>query len=480
MASNADIRRLVLNDERLSTLILTFDHTLNIPQLQYALSLNGTVKEIVVYTDETFLPRFPMTEIRGLFEVLGGIPSLQRICFNSRSGFDGVISVQALIHVLGRASRLASFAVSDLKLEGTEQDWSQFAEQLQRSVYLKSFCIIECELSAPSAAAAAEGGAPAALMPPRGGVNGIGGSKTPLDPMVMVLSILPCMEKVYLHSTRTGGLGEISSQAVGALLLSASLKVLKIRDFDLGADTIKAMARMLQVNPVLKDLKVGTMVDFQMASAVAFATMLEHNSGLECLEVGLSKMISDECAATLAKSLKVNKGLKSFALIAEDSGGNGMMMTQKVSKPCKDAFVDMLRSNYVIENFVLFQRFPVKPEFKLFVTLNKLGRGRLLQAQETNLEQWIQALATVNDDLDALFYYMSINPDLCKLALQRMNAKTNALRPKKRQKIAAGLPAITNAAIANAAAIANLGVAAPAAGAPGAVTGPSGSGVYMW
>eukprot|EP00797_Seminavis_robusta_P004301 Sro127_g060870.2 (157) ;mRNA; r:68486-68956 len=156
------------------------------------------------------------------------------------------------------------------------------------------------------------------------------------------------------------------------------------------------------------------------------------------------------------------------------------MMTQKVSKPCKDAFVDMLRSNYVIENFVLFQRFPVKPEFKLFVTLNKLGRGRLLQAQETNLEQWIQALATVNDDLDALFYYMSINPDLCKLALQRMNAKTNALRPKKRQKIAAGLPAITNAAIANAAAIANLGVAAPAAGAPGAVTGPSGSGVYMW
>ena len=120
MASNADIRRLVLNDDRLSTLILTFDHTLNIPQLQYALSLNGTVKEIVVYTDETFLPRFPATEIRGLFEVLGGIPSLQRLCFNSRSGFDGVISVQALIYVLSRSTRLASFAVSDLKLEGSE------------------------------------------------------------------------------------------------------------------------------------------------------------------------------------------------------------------------------------------------------------------------------------------------------------------------------------------------------------------------
>ena len=453
MASNADIRRLVLNDERLSTLILTFDHTLNIPQLQYALSLNGTVKEIVVYTDETFLPRFNANEIRGLFEVLGAIPSLQRLCFNSRSGFDGVISVQSLIFVLSRTVRLASFAVSDLKLEGTEQDWSQFAEQLQRAVYLKSFCIIECELAVPAAPPAAEangaggaaaGAAAAAVAPPAlpfGNVSSnslsSGERNTPLDPMVMVLSILPSMEKVYLHSTRSGGLGEISSQAVGALLLSASLKVLKIRDFELGADTVKAMARMLQVNPVLKDLKVGTMIDFHSASASAFAAMLESNTGLECLEMGLSTMISDDCANTLARALKVNKGLKSFALTAEDSGSNGMMMTQKVSKSCNEAFTDMLRSNYVMENFVLFQRFPVKPEFKLFVTLNKLGRGRLLQSEETDLEQWIQALATVNDDLDALFYYVSINPDLCTLALQRMlNGGVDFdSRPNKKRKL---------------------------------------------
>lgn len=437
MASTADIRRLVLNDERLSTLILTFDHTLNIPQLQYALSLNGTVREIVVYTDETFLPRFPLTEIRGLFEVLGAIPSLQRLCFNSRSGFDGVISVQSLIYVLSRATRLASFAVSDLKLEGTDQDWAQFAEELQRAVYLRSFCIIECELSRPPVLEGA--GALAALV----AASSSDSPKFPLDPMVMVLSILPGMEKIYLHSTRSGGLGVISSQAVGALLLSGSLKVLKIRDFVLRADSIKAMARMLQVNPVLKDLKVGTMSDFKMASAVAFAAMLESNSSLECLEMGLSAMVDDDCASTLAKALKVNKGLKSFALTADDSDNtsNAVALTQKVSKTCKDSFVDMLRSNYVMENFVLFQRFPVKPEFKLFVTLNKLGRGRLLQNEETNMEQWVHALATVNDDLDALFYYVSINPDLCNFALEKMKEKrakadpASDERPNKRQKI---------------------------------------------
>lgn len=475
MASNADIRRLVLNDERLSTLILTFDHTLNIPQLQYAVSLNGTVKEIVVYTDETFLPRFNANEIRGLFEVLGGIPSLQRLCFNSRSGFDGVISVQSLIFVLSRATRLASFAVSDLKLEGTEQDWSQFAEQLQRAVYLKSFCIIECELAVPAAAPPAEGGPGAVAAAAAAAVarpvdlpfgSSSEGRNTPLDPMVMVLSILPSMEKVYLHSTRSGGLGEISSQAVGALLLSASLKVLKIRDFELGADTVKSMARMLQVNPVLRDLKVGTMIDFHSGSASAFASMLESNTGLECLEMGLSTMISDDCAKTLARALKVNKGLKSFALTAEDSGSNGMMMTQKVSKSCKGAFVDMLRSNYVMENFVLFQRFPVKPEFKLFVTLNKLGRGRLLKSEEADLEQWIQALATVNDDLDALFYYVSINPDLCTLSLERMmnGSKDLASRPNKKRKTS-----LTSNAIA--------GFASSASAA--AVTGPMG-GVSIW
>ena len=102
---------------------------------------------------------------------------------------------------------------------------------------------------------------------------------------------------------------------------------------------------------------------------------------------------------------------------------SGMMMTKTISKACEECFVDMLRSNYVMENFVLFQRFPVKPEFKLYVTLNKLGRGQLLQAEETNMEDWIQTLATVNDDLDALFYYVSINPDLCTFALQRMQKK---------------------------------------------------------
>ena len=81
------------------------------------------------------------------------------------------------------------------------------------------------------------------------------------------------------------------------------------------------------------------------------------------------------------------------------------------------------------------------PEFKLYVTLNKLGRGRLLQNEVTDMEQWVQALATVNDDLDALFYYVSINPDLCNFALGKMNEKKAKEksgpdeRPSKRQKV---------------------------------------------
>jgi len=223
------------------------------------------------------------------------------------------------------------------------------------------------------------------------------------------------------------------------------LKVLKIRDFVLGPDTVRSMARMLQVNPVLRDLKVGTMHDFKMTSASAFASMLEHNTSLECLEMGLSDMITDECAAILSRALKVNRGIKSFALTAGESG-NGGAVNQTVSKSCKESFVDTLRSNYVMENFVLFQRFPVKPEFKLFVTLNKLGRGKLLQNEETNPEQWVQALATVNDDLDALFYYVSINPDLCTLSLQRMNEKSEIAltrRPNKKRRTYGSAASVT-------------------------------------
>lgn len=412
MASTTDIRRLVLNDHKLSTLILTFDHTLNIPQLAYALSVNVCVKEVVVYIDETFMPRFPLHEIRSLLEILGAIPSLQRLCFNSRSGFDGVISIQALVFALTRATRLSSFAVSDLKLTGDEYDWSLFAEQLQRVVYMKSFCIIECELvmSRPDLERRSER------------ENALIRREYPLDPLLMVLSILPCMEKIYLHSTRSGGLGKISPQAAGALLLSRSLEVLKMRDFDIGLDTLQSMARMLQINRKVYDLKVGTTTQFDATAAKAIASMLEVNTTLTCLEMGLSKMISDECAQIVAKALKVNKGLKTFAMTEEKAEG-ATAPSQPVTAACKAAFVDTLRSNYVLENFVLFQRFPVKPEFKLFVTLNKLGRGRLLLNEEIDPEKWVQALEAVNDDIDAIFYYMSINPDLCSLALENMKER---------------------------------------------------------
>lgn len=384
MASVIDLDRVRRNDDRLSTLQLILSGAVDLQALKEVLRVNTKVSEVIIYVDESFLVELPVEETHDLFRTIGGMPNLQKLGFHSQSGSSGVLSIQALIAITSHATRMVHFGISDVALWGSQADFQLWATQLQTQLFLQSFCVCECELLEPS-------------------------KTCPLDPLLTVLSILPSLEALFLQAATPNALGQISPEAVGAIGMAPQLQDLRLGNFELKHPHMEQMAQVLPSNTVLTELKLDACHEFKLETAHAMARILKNNRRLKSLELGLTQMMKDDCAVALAKSLHYNTTLESFTL----SKGANARFRPTISKPCQAAFVEMLHQNYKLETLVLFQRFPVKKEFKLYLTLNKYGRGKLLMNHETEREDWIQAIHKVNDDLDSIFYYLSINPSLC-------------------------------------------------------------------
>lgn len=384
MASMIDLDRVRRNDDRLSTLQLILSGAVDLDALKEVLRVNTKVSEVIIYVDESFLVELPVEDTHDLFRTIGGMPNLQKLGFHSQSGSSGVLSIQALIAITSHATRMVHFGISDVALWGSQADFQLWATQLQTQLFLQSFCVCECELLEPS-------------------------KECPLDPLLTVLSILPSLEALFLQAATPNALGQVSPEAVGSIGMAPQLQDLRLGNFELKHKHMEQMAQVLPHNTVLTELKLDACHEFHVDTARSLAKILRHNRRLKSMELGFTQMMNDDCAVILAKSLHYNSNLESFTL----SRGAGARFRPTISKVCQAAFVEMLHQNYCLETLVLFQRFPVKKEFKLYLTLNKYGRGKLLMNHSTQKENWIQAIHKVNDDLDSIFYYVSINPALC-------------------------------------------------------------------
>jgi hypothetical protein len=409
MASVVDLDRVRRNDDRLSTLQLILSGAVDLPALKEVLRVNTKVSEVIIYVDETFLVELPVAEIHDLFQTIGGMPNLQKLGFHSQSGSSGVLSVQALIAITSRATRMVHFGISDVALWGSRAEFETWAKHLQTQLFLQSFCVCECELLEPS-------------------------KECPLDPLLTVLSILPSLEALFLQAATPDALGQVSPEAVGSIGLAPQLQDLRLGNFELLHNHMVQMAQVLKDKAVLTELKLDACHEFTVETAQAMALILKYNKKLKLLELGLAEMMKDECAVVVAKSLEYNTTLESFTLSRGASAG----FRPTISSRCQEAFVEMLHQNYTLETLVLFQRFPVKKEFKLFLTLNKYGRGKLLMSHDSTREKWIQAIEKVSDDLDSIFYYVSINPSICSNCDEVASAEISKDRTVRRS-LAAGM-----------------------------------------
>jgi len=385
MASLVDFDRVRRNDDRLTTLQLILSGPVDVEALKGVLRMNTKVAEVIIYVDETFLVQLPEEETQDLFRTIGGMPNLQKLGFHSQSGSSGVLSVHALVAITSQAARLVHFGLSDVCLWGTQDSFEQWATQLQTQLFLQSFCVCECELMEPS-------------------------NECPLDPVLVSLSILPSLEALFFQAATANALGRVSFRAVSAICAAPQLQDLRIGNFELGNRHIDQLSQVLPSNGVLSELKLDAGIEFLLETAHALAKILKYNNRLKSLELGLTSMISDECAVTVAESLRDNNALESFTL----SRGANARFRPFISKVCQDAFVEMLQHNFTLETLVLFQRFPVKEEFKLYLTLNKYGRKEFLRSHTMDRGDWIRTIYKVGDDLDSIFYYLSMNPGLCR------------------------------------------------------------------
>jgi hypothetical protein len=146
------------------------------------------------------------------------------------------------------------------------------------------------------------------------------------------------------------------------------------------------------------------------------------------------------CATTalvpLADALMDNRSLRTLTICwdlcpAATSWhwGNSIVSMLAFRRVLKD-------SNFCLEHMEIvmkdvhgvFGRYWADSELDFYLRLNRLGRSRLLQSPTTP-NDWITILSKCHDDVSSLFYFLSVNPQLC---YERLLPTLKAMSPQLR------------------------------------------------
>ncbi|CAB9505706.1 expressed unknown protein [Seminavis robusta] len=447
MATFVDLRRMLNNDQRLTSVFLTFSSRLQSEDFRRAVKTNTVVEELVISADESFFQECPEDGIQDILEGLGRLPRLRKVSINSYPNCPGIVSMKAINAMVSGAKQLECLIIADLQVTGSPQDFADFAEHVQGMFFLGSFAFVECKIlledNSGGTSSSSSSPVPQSMIRKNRPLSSQDDEESPspllLDPLLFSLSMLPSLQVVSIQPKQQGSLGSLSVSAATALCLSASIKMLKLRNMDLTPAHAASMAFMLQNNQTLRTLELGCLQGGAMdaATASSLGGMIQRNQALHSLELAIETMLSDTAAEILAKALRHNRRLRSFALTARTPKTIG-----RVSTKARKSMLQMLQYNYTLEKFFLFRKYPLSREFKLYSKLNQLGRGQLLTNQQNtnSTEAWIQSLANVKDDLNSIFYFVSCNPTLCmsstELSTKRKTSQSEEEeRPSKKQRV---------------------------------------------
>ena len=438
MATYVDLKQMLANDERLTSVFLTFSSRLDTEDFRKAVQNNTFIEEVVISADEAFFQECSGGGLHAVFEAIGRLPRLRKLSINSYPNSVGIVSMKAINHMLLDASNLRMLTISDVQVTGTPEDFEVFSQRVQRMLYLRAFCFVDCNIVLD-----------ASMLSPRQqqrfnkdlSYTSSTQANDLLNSLFLTLSILPSLEIVYLEAKEKGGFGSLSVAAATALCLSASIRILKLRKLQLTNVHITSMAQLLEMNCSIVNLELGSIPNLDSRSSEAFGKMLRVNTTLDHLELGLETMICDNSATEFASALRHNSHLRSFALTS--SSTKNAKNFGRVTPKCRKAFLQMLQYNYFLEKFFLFRKSPLSREVKLYSNLNKMGRGDLMQSNTNCSEKWVSKLAEVKDDVNSIFYFLSNNPTLCSAPAVAVKRKASVAdedtsscqpRPKKQRK----------------------------------------------
>lgn len=245
------------------------------------------------------------------------------------------------------------------------------------------------------------------------------------DHVVSALSTLPVLECVELQceiGMTSGCRPGISVPVVGTLYRSTCLKEIILTVF-FGDDHVVAMARALESEGSTVQTVCLGQCDLQRPGVVALARMLRQNRTLERLSLqGLPSYWKEDGKRLedMAGALQHNEALKELKLVEHSSMRKQVLCCENTAA----AFVTLLQSNFVLEDVHLPGQDSSGSQnswgtlLELYARLNGYGRGRVLQGSvNASQQEWFELLskASKNDDLEALFCVLQMQPSLCQM-----------------------------------------------------------------
>ncbi|CAB9512696.1 expressed unknown protein [Seminavis robusta] len=435
--------RLRQNDEDFVDLQVFLSSTSNLHDFTDALWHNTSIQEALLLIHESFGDTSEH-EILLFFAVLGRLPQLARLYFNTyRFPFVCRLPVRAFTNVSRSARKLIEFKLwrTDICLflpkkknekhdedSHEQQDHQQqqekepppqqqlqdWANALAACRNLREFRIIKCRLTNSNETNNPQEQEPTQNTTTNNTRRNSAASRRSsttttsttdakkkedaccgctLDPLLESLAQLPQLREVELSATKLAALGNLSHDSLKKLISSShTLQSLSLSNFDLSEEAVVVIGQSLlrqhdDTNTTQHQHQHHRRPMAQSAVSAAPRRNRNNNNNNNTRRYSTSNIRNLRLAGV---------------------GSTASMLT----KPIREAFRQVLQYNYKLERLFLFDNRNLQEEIAFYLKLNKLGRQRLLRqdCKEASKTEWMDVLVHVRDDLDCLFYFLSINP----------------------------------------------------------------------
>lgn len=243
-----------------------------------------------------------------------------------------------------------------------------------------------------------------------------------LQPLADAICSLPRLETLEVYQVCFAKNSAMNARALSSIARYSKAKILEVmpcpyHDFQ---EQGLAVTGGLRSNRVLQRLRLTTCTFpkrsmFRDEVIASLACVLEVNPfcRLQSLELNVCEGIN---LLPLAHALKTNRTLTNLVLCWDTLS---LVPNDKNMAALRGVIRD---HNYVLERLDITLRNdhgpPVDPELHFYLQLNRMGRKLLLEGNGRDKEvasraDWIDRLSGCEDDLSAVFYFLSHNPLLC-------------------------------------------------------------------
>ena len=336
--------------------------------------------------------------------------------YDTRSGTFPIQLVTRLLQTTGTApSCLQSLELRDIIFEGLMlQDWEAFAEALGTLQHLEIFVLetCDCTIEFPSE------------------------QFTDFNLILQKLLSGPIksqtLRALTLVPAQNYG-GGVESTVVQAILQqSSSLRELKISNIGRLSDEVMTtiFTSLTQQSATNEETDLSKTTNLELLhlnncdiGASALDSLLKflgsQQQNLKTVHIGLASTPNRKASHFIYReapmidlfgALKLNRTLKKFILTSDGT-------PNKLTPVASNAYQEMMQLNcYLLDMFVTYPTLHFHPHvMNFYAKLNSLNRRQFLQESHlVTRRKWVDMLGEVADDESCLFYFLRLNPLLCK------------------------------------------------------------------